>query len=281
MKGNQVLRNIINRIEENYMIFSKTEKLIADYLLQETTKLKNISIHRLSELITVSPSSITRFCKKIGCQSFSNLKMELNQVEHNEKFTRFEASKTIFNKISDYYNHVICRTAESLSEEEINYFIDEIIAAERIIFYGVSSSGLTAKEMAIRLTRMGFHASSESDSHMMMINSTIVNKNTLIIAISNYGETKEIIDAITIAKNNQAKVIAVTSIHKSSIEEVADRTLFVHNTKFINQNQFINSQFSISFLFDIVCLLLLQQDVYHKNMKKTIDIVTKRKRGEG
>lgn len=175
--------------------------------------------------------------------------------------------------MSNYYSMAISRTADNLSEEQIAKFIKLIVESTRIMIYGIGSSGLTAQEAAIRLTRMGFNATSETDSHMMVIKSTVVTKDTLVIAISNSGETNEIVDAVTVAKNNGAKVVGITSITNSSLDKISNETLVIHNTKWISNKQFINSQFSICFLLDIVSLLLLQNESYSNNMAKTITAV--------
>lgn len=264
-----VMSDILKDITEKYYDFSMKEQVVATYLLQNAADIENISIHKLSELIGISASTITRFCRKIGCGSFGDLKMKLNRLagQKNDK----KRSMNVFEKISEYYTDVINRTVRLLSQEQVARLIEDIIRAKRIIIYGIGSSGLTAKEMAVRLARMGINATSESDSHTMVIQSTVVSSNTLVIAISNSGETKEIVESIKLAKKNQAKIIGITSIPNSSVDKVSDETFFVHNTKWVNNNQFVNSQFSIYFLLDIVSLLLLQNHEYSQNMSKTID----------
>ena len=128
--------------------------------------------------------------------------------------------------------------------------------------------------MAIRFSRMGLNATCETDSHMMIIGSTVVREDDLIIGISNSGETREVIHALKNAKENDATIMAVSSISGSTLTKLADLTLLVHNSKFVNQEQFVNSQFPIFFLFDIVTLMLLENPQYRRNMQKTIQEIT-------
>lgn len=262
--------DILKIISDRYSEFSKKEQKLSDYLLQNSAEINNINIHELSKESGVSAATITRFCKTIGCASFVELKMSLSRLADKAS----ESAETdIFRQVSNYYTTAIERTANTLSEEQISKFIKCIKDSKRIMIYGIGSSGLTAQETAIRLIRMGFNATSESDSHMMVIKSTVATEDTLVIAISNSGDTQEIVDAVTVAKNNGATVFGITSIHNSSLDKIANETLIVHNTKWISDKDFINSQFSIYFLLDIVSLLLLQDEILSGNMTKTISAV--------
>ncbi|MDM8128469.1 MurR/RpiR family transcriptional regulator, partial [Paraclostridium benzoelyticum] len=70
--------NIICEIQQNYNNFSDKEKDIADYILNQSDMIKNINITELAKLIGTSGSTITRFSKKIGCDSFVDMKMKIN-----------------------------------------------------------------------------------------------------------------------------------------------------------------------------------------------------------
>lgn len=263
--------SIRSRIESNFIDFSAKEKLIATYLLQEGQSFSNISIQKLSNLVGTSPATITRFCRKVGCESFVDLKIQLQSiVAEDEKAYDSE----IFNTVSSYYNRVLSRTAYLLSEAQLRHIADMIVNANRIVLYGAGSSGLTAREMAIRFSRMGLNAVCEADSHMMIISGTITRQDDLVIGISNSGETKEVIHALRKAKQNQSTIVAVTSMSGGTLAKLADETLLIHNSKFVNEEQFVNTQFPIYFLFDILTLILLENSNYRHNMQKTIKEIT-------
>lgn len=259
--------SLVERIETNFINFSPKEQKIATYLLQEQKKLGNISIQDLSAAIGTSAATITRFCRKVGCDSYVQLKMELSSsaldVEKNENVDSFY-------QVTKYYNRVIERTAELLDEEQINRVIQILKNANRIVIYGMGSSGLTAKEFAIRLSRMGINAISETDSHMVIIGSAITQVGDIVIGFSNSGETKEVVHALKNAKSNGATVISVTSIKGSTIAKLADETFFVHSSRFVNNDQFANSQLPFYYLIDIITLQLLENPHYAMKMKTTV-----------
>lgn len=258
---------IIELIETNFVRLSPKEKSIATFILQNSSKLKNINIQDLAKDTETSTSTITRFCQKIGCENFVDLKLQLYA---SEEATAIEED-SIFNTVSHFYNQVLKRTVSQLNEKQIEALILAIKSASHITVYGVGSSGLTAKEFAMRLSRMGVNAQAETDSHQMIIRSSISDAKDLVIGISNSGETKEVVHALNNAMKNGSNTIAITSIKGSTLNKVAEETLFVHNSRFVNNEQFVNSQFPIYFLLDIITLLLLENTAYKQNMKLTTE----------
>lgn len=52
----------------------------------------------------------------------------------------------------------ISSTADSLSDEGVGQFIDELLSAKRIYVMGAGRSGLIAKAFAMRLMHLGMHS---------------------------------------------------------------------------------------------------------------------------
>lgn len=260
--------NIVEVIETEFVNFSLKERLIATYLLQEQDQLGNISINDLAKNIGTSAATITRFCRKIGCGSFVELKMALQVAPAPSTGTQ---TNDMFNTVTQFYERVINRTAEQLAESQINQVIQAIRASNRIVVYGIGSSGLTAKEFAMRLSRMGLNAVAETDAHLMIISSAITQEDDIVIGISNSGKTKEVVHAIKNAKENKAKTVSMTSIKGSLLSKLTDEVLFVHSSRFVNNEQFVNSQLPFYYLIDIMTLKLLEDSEYAKRMQITVE----------
>lgn len=262
--------DILYEIQKKYNSLSDKERLIADYIMRYGENIKNISIVELAKEVGTSGATITRFAKKIGCDSFVDMKIFLNTNKGREVI---EDKSEIFSYTYQYYSEVIERTKMLIDKETIFNVVEEIKKANNIYIYGVGSSGLTGKEMMQRLLRMGFNVHCISDSHMMIINSSIVKKNDLVIGISISGETQEVIQSLKKAKENGAKIISITSFEKSKMGEHSDINLIVYNPKFIDKNKFINSQFSAMYLLDLISMVLLKDNELNRKMDITIDAI--------
>lgn len=108
---------------------------------------------------------------------------------------------------------------QMIEDQAIETVVGWIENANKTVIYGIGSSGFTAAELAQRLIRMGLNATGVTDSHLMIINSSIIKEGELVIAISNSGETPELIASLEIAKKKKAKIIALTSFQKQFADE--------------------------------------------------------------
>lgn len=263
--------NVIEQITAQYIHLSPKEQILATYILQKGHLLKNTSIQELAKITGVSPATITRFCRKIGYTNFVEMKLDLQAKQPAVEPTE---SLSSFDRVTHFYQRVIQRTKESISVTELRQLIELLERAKRIIIYGMGSSGLTAKELAIRLSRMGLNATSETDAHMMIIGSTVVQPDDLVIGISNSGESRDVLTAMANAKRYGATLVGITSIVGSSLTRLTPHTFIVHNSRFVNNEQFVNTQLSIVYFVDILTLLLLENPTYSQNMKLTIKEIT-------
>ena len=71
----------------------------------------------------------------------------------------------------------------------------------QVNFAGLGSSGLTASEFYYRTMRMGIKGSVSTDAHQMKISASLLSSRDMFVAISNSGETLELIEAAKIARN--------------------------------------------------------------------------------
>lgn len=70
--------NLLDRMRDQFNSFTQKEQVIASYIIQRTS-IQNENITVLAKELNTSPATITRFCKKVGCKSFIEMKMELER----------------------------------------------------------------------------------------------------------------------------------------------------------------------------------------------------------
>ena len=151
--------------------------------------------------------------------------------------------------------------------------LDKIKGARRIYIFGVGSSGLSALELNQRLIRMGMNSVCVTDSHMMLINSSLVTQEDVVIGISVSGETTDINKAIRLAKLRGAGIIGLTSFSESELSKLSDIYLLAYNSTFVDNERFVNSQFALMYVIDILSMKLLGDDRYQYAMLQTIDTI--------
>lgn len=264
---------ILEKIEKQYVNFTKKEKQIALYILQHPNEIKTSTITDLAIKIGTSPALITHFCKKIDNISFMDLKLEISSIREKKGVVQ---SNLVADHISQFYYHVIEGTKKGLTVELVDAVLAKIKQARRIYIFGVGSSGLSALELQQRLMRMGMNSTCVTDSHMMLINSSIIMKEDLVIGISVSGETIDIIKALRLAKNRGVSIVGLTSFSESELAKLSDIYLLGYNSTFVNTERFVNSQFALMYVIDILSMKLLEDDRYQYTMLQTTETILSR-----
>jgi 6-phospho-3-hexuloisomerase len=117
-------------------------------------------------------------------------------------------------------------TANHLQDEEIDAFIKEILAADRIYVMGAGRSGLVAKAFAMRLMHIGFTA--------FVVGETItpaMRQNDLLVIFSGSGRTKTIADIAETAEEIGGRIALITSNRDSRIGKIADAMVIIENQR--------------------------------------------------
>ncbi|SEL31010.1 transcriptional regulator, RpiR family [Carnobacterium iners] len=257
--------NLSNRISQNFTFLTKKDKHIATYILENQKDADSWNIKDLAHLTNTSNATITRFCHKLNYHSFSEFKTLISQELHQ---TPEPAQLT--EKITDYYNQLIYSSSQLINPLQIAELIQAIQKASKIVVFGLGSSGLSAMELGNRLTRMGLVIDAVKDPHMMIMSATLLNEGDLLIAISNSGETDAIVQACETAKKENATIFAITNRNHTSLTEIATAVLFASDNRTIVDERFINSQLPIYFILDMLCYVLLENESYLANRKKTL-----------
>ncbi len=263
--GSIMSSSVIDILQLEYQRFSTKEKEIADYVMRNKSSINNINIRDLAANTNASMSTITRFCRKVGCDTFVDFKIRLNrEVQQPRNDTN------IFMKTQNLYNNVVNATAEMLDTSRIEQVVQFIKEARRIYVYGLGSSGLSGLEFKYRLTRMDIIIDAVTDSHMMMMSATLLGQDDLVIGLSNSGRTTEVSNALIAAKNRGAKIVGITNFDHTPLSEISDVCIFTPEIGRSGDVNFINSQLAIIYILDVISLLLLEDSHLLKARQQTL-----------
>ncbi|MFH0773383.1 MAG: SIS domain-containing protein [bacterium] len=110
----------------------------------------------------------------------------------------------------------INKVMRKIDTHGVDTFVSEIKQAKRVFVIGVGRSGLVAKNLAMRLTRI--------HKQTYVIYETVnpkMRKGDLLIAISGSGETTDIIDSVKISRMMGTKVLGLTADMQSPLAKLA------------------------------------------------------------
>ncbi|WP_068268071.1 MurR/RpiR family transcriptional regulator [Caviibacter abscessus] len=268
----------ISLIQSFYPSFSKQEKKIAQFVIEQSNLVSYMSLQEITKKIKVSEATIVRFVKKLGYKGFIEFKLEVakeNMVENPENSDDF--IEVIHNNI----NKTINSTKELINKEDINKAIKLIETSNKVYIYGLGASGVAAIEMQNRFLRYGKFSTAITDSHFQIMYSSTTTSNDLIIVISLSGETIDLIYPLNVAKNNNCKIIAITNYIMSPIAKMADICLLTAGKETPLNGGSLIAKISQLYLIDIIATAYAIKNMKNAtNAKEKIAIAVANKNKE-
>jgi len=196
-----------------------SERKLADYILDSPREVLDIAMTELAERAGVSQPTIARFCHALGCGGFREFKIRLAQsiaqsvpsvyrdVRHDEP------APGIIAKVFDRTIGALIEVRNSLSAASVAKAVDLLGQASRIEFYGAGGSGIAAQDIQHKFFRLGIPSVAYADPHTYSMSAALLNKGDVVVAISNTGRTRDIVDAAQSALGCGANVVAITHSH--------------------------------------------------------------------
>ena len=228
-KNGRIMTKTVLSIKSNYDRLSKSEKRIADFLIENPESVLLLHITDFAAACGVSEATIVRFAKKVGFDGYQQLKIAVAKEHHtgplNENITAADTPYDIFTKICDDIYCSLEKTKKQLDGEALAKCCEAILSSDDIIIFGLGNSAPIANDAAHKMLRLGLRAHPYTDNHMQVIAAEQATENTVVIGISHSGESTDILGAMASAKRCGAFTIAITNFGKSSIESVSDAVL--------------------------------------------------------
>jgi len=133
--------------------------------------------------------------------------------------------KDIMDLSMDHLAKAFRLTKEINKEDTLKKVAGMILRAKRIEVYGIFQSGIVANDCYYQLLQLGLPVSFVTDVLMCPVSATMLDKDSLVIAISSSGKTKDIYEAVKVAKESEVPCICITRNTKGPIAELCDEVL--------------------------------------------------------
>ena len=225
--------SFVSQIRKAIPDMRKSEVKVAHYVLENMDAVIHMRIVDLAQESQVSEPTIVRFCRALGLNGFQAFKVLLAQSNSNvHGIGQFEiaaddTSADIVKKIFDTSVTQIMKVRNYLDERQISDAVDALIKSKRVEFYGFGASGAVAMDAMHKFFRLQFSAVAYSDPHMQSMSAVTLEKNDVVVAISQSGRTKDLLHAMTIAKEQGAHVISL-SPPNTPVSRLADLPIHIH-----------------------------------------------------
>ena len=273
------------KIRGAYSTLKKTEKRIANVVLQNPEEVINLSVTELAEKSSASESSVVRFCKSLGYKGYYELKISLARElvitpqQIYEEIGLKDDVATVRSKVFQCNILALQETIKILNEKELEKAVEALCKAHLVVFYGMAGSAAVALDSAHKFLRINIRSVSYSDSHMQAISASLLGKGDVAFGISHSGSSKDVVDALRIARQSNATTICITHHTKSPITKVADIKLYTAARETALRSDAMTSRIAQLSILDVlyVSVALKQYETSLKSIEKTKNALADKK----
>ncbi|MDR5786497.1 MurR/RpiR family transcriptional regulator [Caballeronia sp. LP003] len=207
---------LLSQVEAMRAQLRPSERKLAEYVLEAPREVLDLSMTEFAARAGVSQPTIARFCQALGFSGFREFKIRLAQGVAADVPTVYRDVRTdepaagVAAKVLDRTIGALIAVRNSLSSDSVAAAIAMLAEARRIEFYGAGGSGIAALDMQHKFFRLRVPSVAYSDPHTYTTSAALLGAGDVVVAISNTGRTRDILDACRSALNGGAKVIAIT-----------------------------------------------------------------------
>jgi DNA-binding MurR/RpiR family transcriptional regulator len=203
--------SIIQSYNENLHLLTETEERIIDYVLANPEYCLELSVYELSRAVKVSPSMIVKTSRKLGYNGYSQLRLalasELNLLVHREK------SSVLVKDLEAYEELVSSTIVEAYARLDENTLLRAAQALEgavNIDIYSFGFDSVAGHDLYLKMLQSGKRVQILENGYEQIISAYNLDKESVIVAISGTGTSKDLLDALNFSKKSGAFVISIT-----------------------------------------------------------------------
>lgn len=240
--------------------FTKAEKRIAEYVITTPQKVLYMSITDLADACGVGETSVFRFCRSLSLKGYQEFKLVLAQSISGDDSSDAEDFKIedtdtvsdISGKVLNSAVSVLNSTMKSIKPDDVLKAVEMMEKAEKIAFFGVGASLITAFDAYVKFMRITNKAVCTMDSHLQVMMAALLQPQDVAFIISYSGSTRDTMEIAQLCKKNGTKVIALTRYQKSPLSGCSDITLITAADEGPLQSGSISAKISQMYMLDIL-----------------------------
>ncbi|MCF3638915.1 MurR/RpiR family transcriptional regulator [Rhizobium sp. TRM95111] len=244
---------------------SALEKKLAHLVLENVDFVVNSSIIDLAGRAGVSPPTVTRFCRRLGCQSFSDFKMQLARMTYVglrylkpevPTATPAEVAEDIVTKAQN----ALFQLHRQLDLKALDEAAHLLRGADFIQAFGASgNSAMIVNELHNRLFRLGCRINASNDHNMNLMLSAAAQAGTVVFGSSFTGRDLGLVRCLDLLRQRAIPTIVITQSN-SPVAAAADVLIAIDMPEGKNIFRPTSTRFAYLGAIDILANLVAYAD---------------------
>ncbi|KAF1049800.1 MurR/RpiR family transcriptional regulator [Xylophilus sp.] len=214
---------MLDRIRASLPSLAPAEQRVAQLVLADARAFSQLPVAELALRAGVSKPTVVRFCRSMGYEGLSDFKLKLAgsaSVGEGVPYVHRsvgagDSSADVLVKVVDNTVAAFLKYRNDASSAPLERAAAALAATyetrRRIEFYGVGNSGIVAQDAQHKFFRLGVTSIAYGDSHTQVMSASLLGPGDCVVAISNSGRTRDLMEAVALARRNGATTIVLTA----------------------------------------------------------------------
>lgn len=254
-----------DKIEVFAPSFTPAEKIIAQYLLDNTEQALKQSIHEIAAEVSTSASSLTRFCHKLGYDTFKEMKVDLVPAVDElaaDEFRRvmgwMDNSEQLVKNYLMGMNDVCRQALELNSMKSLREIAQLVYRADIVYLFGIGASSIVAQNLEEKLAKLRKRCIFHQDANFNVQVASSATDRDVAFAISYSGLTEDVLRAARNVQKNGCPLVVMARQGNSALRKMADYVISVPNVEQVTRITSLFPRYAQLMLVDMLFLNVAQ-----------------------
>jgi DNA-binding MurR/RpiR family transcriptional regulator len=275
--------SVLVRVRARLPEFTGALRRVADLVLSDPAAASRATIVELAERSGTSPATVTRFCRALDFEGYSDLRLGIAAetgrsarlagwtVDIGREIQPTDPLERVLGQLMAADTQAMRDTAALLDLGEVERAAAAIATATRVDIYGASGSALVGGEMQFSLHRIGVPAWAWTDVHNGLASASLLRAGDVALGVSHSGQTRETIEMIAEAGSHDATTVALTSFPRSPLAELADIVLLTASQQTTFRPDALSARHPQLVVLDLLYIAVAQRthDRAHASFQRT------------
>ena len=258
------LLNLINDNEEDDI-----NTYLAKYFLNNLENLENKSIYDIADECFTSRSTVQRFIKNIGYDSFNNIKSKTDMcISHNKRYGKYYTRKNFRSSYLEELKDMMDSIDKIIDSSTISYFIDLIHLSNTVVFNYADSSTVAPLDFqeAMLCFKKNIRCVTNGSHSIDLLKS--LNENDTIITLSVTGNYA--LASLSDIEKTRANKVLITLNKSDEFKNVYDKIIYLNqNSPSVNfiQTGTKNAYTIYGLTYFLDLMLNKYYEKYHEEIK--------------
>ena len=251
--------NVFDTISQSYYELTASERKTADYVLKNRDRSQYLSIGELAEESGVAEATVSRFCRRLGYKGYNAFKLAIANAgapkpaaASDKPIRDSDDPIELARKLYAVESEAMLQTLSLLRPAELDKAVTILRNARKVLCMGQGGSMILASEAAHLFSVCEGKYVPVSDSHMQIIASATLIEADAVLFFSYSGATKDMMETLTVVREQGAKTILITRFPRSPGAALADVVLQCGSNESPLEHGSVPARIAQLFLLDIL-----------------------------